>query len=334
MLYLVREYWAVLIMMFAFFYAPQQILATELDSDVAKVRSEFIQPITFPTDLDLRKVELGHKLFHDVRLSSDQTISCASCHDLNSGGVDGIPKSFGVGGVEGDANSPTVFNSGLNYSQFWDGRAATLEEQVNGPINNPKEMASSWPQVISRLKPVPDYISKFKALYDDGITAANVRDAIATFERSLNTVNAPFDQFLRGDNGAISEEEAKGYDLFKSYGCVACHQGQSVGGNMFQKFGVMGNYFSDRGAMNRADLGRFNVSGDELDRHVFKVPSLRLAVLTAPYFHDGSAKTLHDAIDVMAKYQLGRHISDEDVKLIIKFLHTLVGNYQGKRLGE
>jgi len=321
-------------MVFFTFYIPQQVLAAELDAEIGMVRTEFIQPIPLPSGLDSGKVELGHELFHDVRLSSDQTISCASCHGLDSAGVDGLPRSFGVGGVEGDINSPTVFNSGLNYSQFWDGRAATLEEQVNGPINNPKEMASNWPQVISRLKVVPDYVNKFKAVYADGITAANVRDAIATFERSLNTVNAPFDQFLRGDNAAINEEEAKGYDLFKSYGCVACHQGRNVGGNMFQKFGVMGDYFSDRGGISRADLGRFNVSGDELDRHVFKVPSLRLTVLTAPYFHDSSAKTLHDAIDVMAKYQLGRHISDEDVKLIIKFLHTLVGNYQGKRLGE
>jgi len=298
------------------------------------VRSEFIQPVPYPSELSSDKVALGEELFHDVRLSGDQRISCASCHNLASGGVDGLPRSIGVGGAEGDTNAPTVFNSGLNYSQFWDGRALTLEEQVSGPITNAKEMASNWPDVISRLNSDPAYVEKFFTIYNDGINAVNVSDALATFERSLNTVNSRFDQFLRGSVHAISDDEKKGYELFKSYGCVSCHQGQNVGGNVFQKFGVMKDYFADRGGKTRADFGRFNVTGDELDKHSFKVPSLRLAVLTAPYFHDGSAKTLHEAIDVMAKYQLGRSMPDDDAELIIKFLTTLVGSYKGEALYE
>ena len=301
---------------------------------MAAVRSGFIQPVPYPHSLNPAKVALGETLFHDTGLSGDNTVSCASCHGLDTGGVDGMPRSFGVNGAEGDINTPTVFNSALNYSQFWDGRAAALEEQINGPITNPKEMASNWSQVIGYLQADADYMRKFSAIYEADISADHVRDAIATFERSLNAVDSRFDQYLRGDDQAISDDEVKGFELFKSYGCVACHQGQNVGGNMFQKFGIMGDYFADRGSLTHADLGRFNVTGDELDRHVFKVPSLRLAVLTAPYLHDGSAKTLHEAIDVMAKYQLGRHLPDEDADLIIKFLHTLVGSYKGKSLDE
>ncbi len=316
------------------FFSCQSALAEGSGIDVNAVRSEFIQPVPYAPGPDDGKASLGETLFHETRLSSDNKISCASCHELDSGGVDGLVRSIGVGGVEGDINAPTVFNAGLNYSQFWDGRADTLEEQINGPINNPKVMASNWPDVIAQLKSDPGYVGEFNAIYNDGITADNVRNAIATFERSLNVVDSRFDQFLRGDKEAISKDELKGYELFKSYGCVACHQGQNVGGNMFQKFGIMDDYFADRSAVTRVDFGRFNVSGDEIDRHVFKVPSLRLAVLTAPYFHDGSAETLDEAINVMARYQLGRHILDEDVELIIKFLGTLVGNYKGKPLRE
>lgn len=302
--------------------------------DVDAVRSEFIQPVPYPDGLNSDKVSLGERLFHETRLSGDNSISCASCHVLDSGGVDGLPHSFGVNDIEGDINTPTVFNSGLNYSQFWDGRAATLEEQINGPISNPKEMASNWPEVISRLKADQGYAASFAAIYENGINADNIRDAIATFERSLNAVDSRFDQYLRGDDQAITDDERKGYELFKSYGCVACHQGQNVGGNMFQKLGIMGDYFADRGNETEADLGRFNVTRDKMDRHVFKVPSLRLSVLTAPYLHDGSAETLQAAIEVMAEYQLGRNIPDQDTGLIIKFLHALTGSYKGKPLHE
>jgi len=291
-----------------------------------------IQPIPQISHLDARKIALGDRLFHDGRLSSDNSVSCAHCHALDQGGVDGLKHSFGVGGREGPINSPTVFNSGFSLAQFWDGRATTLEDQIEGPIHAEKEMASSWPEIIAKLSQDKQYQSDFKAIYRSGINAANIKDAIAEFERSLATPNSRFDQYLRGDNAAITEDEKRGYALFGEYGCISCHQGVSVGGNMYQTFGVMGDYFKDRGNITKVDYGRFNVTGREEDRYVFKVPSLRLVALTAPYFHDGSKEKLEEAIKIMAKYQLGRKIPDEEIRLIVKFLRTLAGEYRGETL--
>lgn len=293
---------------------------------------EPIQPIPLNVKLNPDKVALGERLFNEVKLSHDNTISCASCHNLSAGGSDHQVYSLGTGGAASDVNSPTVFNSGFNFRQFWDGRAKTLEDQVEGPINHPKEMASNWPEVIGKLGKDPSYVAAFAKLYPDGISSAAIKDAIATFERSLITPNSRFDQYLRGNENAITEEEKAGYLLFKQYGCTACHQGMNVGGNMFQTFGVTADYFSERGGESKADLGRFNVTGNEEDLHTFRVPSLRLVVLTPPYLHDGTAQTLEEAIDVMGKYQLGRPIAPEDKKLIIKFLYTLPGEYKGKPL--
>jgi cytochrome c peroxidase len=229
-------------------------------------------------------------------------------------------------------NSPTVFNSSLNFVQFWDGRAATLEEQVEGPVHGHVEMDSNWPDVIRKLSEDKTYPAQFKAVFGGGITADNIKQAIAEFERSLLTPNSRFDRYLRGDASAITEDEKYGYQMFKHYGCVSCHQGAAVGGNMYQTLGIMGDYFKDRGNVTKADYGRFNVTGLGEDRYLFKVPSLRMAVLTAPYFHDGSKETLEDAIEAMAKYQLGRKIPDEDIRRIEAFLYTLVGEYNGVSL--
>jgi cytochrome c peroxidase len=293
---------------------------------------EPIRPIASETNLDPRKVALGDKMFHDKRLSKDNTMSCAGCHNLATGGVDGLPSSIGVGGARGPINAPTVFNSSLNFRQFWDGRAASLEEQAAGPVHNPKEMASNWAEVLGKLSQDAALVGQFKAVYPDGLQSKNIQDAIAVFERSLTTPNARFDKYLKGDKTALSADELRGYQLFKAYGCVACHQGVNMGGNMFQTFGVMGDYFKKRGDITDADFGRYNVTKNEHDKHVFKVPSLRNIALTAPYFHDGSAKTLSDAVDVMFKYQLGRPASTQDKELIVKFLHTLTGEYNGKPL--
>ena len=293
---------------------------------------EPIKPISPELKLDARKVALGDRLFHDKRLSKDNSMSCASCHNLSGGGVDGLPSSIGVGGARGPINAPTVFNSSLNFRQFWDGRAASLEEQAAGPVHNPKEMGSNWAEVLGKLSQDAAMVSQFKAVYPDGLQSKNIQDAIAVFERSLTTPNARFDKYLKGDTTALSPDELRGYQLFKAYGCVACHQGVNMGGNMFQTFGVMGDYFNKRGNLTEADLGRFSVTKNESDKHVFKVPSLRNIALTAPYFHDGSAKTLNDAVDVMFKYQLGRSASLQDKELIVKFLHTLTGEYNGKPL--
>jgi cytochrome c peroxidase len=240
----------------------------------------------------------------------------------------------GIGGAKGPINAPTVFNAGLNFRQFWDGRANSLEEQVSGPVHNPKEMGSSWTEVLAKLSQDKELVAQFKDSFPDGVLAKNVQESLAVFQRSLVTPNSRFDKYLLGDNKALSAEELKGYQLFKSYGCIACHQGAAVGGNMFQVFGVMGDYFKKRGGVNEADLGRYNVTKNEADKHMFKVPSLRNVAVTAPYFHDGSAKTLSDAVDVMFKYQLGRPGSPQDKELIVKFLHTLTGEYKGKPVGS
>jgi len=294
--------------------------------------NEPIRPLPEILNLDPQKVALGEKLFHDPVLSGDGTVSCASCHDLATGGVDRKVRSTGVKSRVGRINTPTVFNTGFHSKLFWDGRSNSLEAQIDGPLLATDEMASSWPQVIANLERSVSYRDEFGALYAAGITEDTVKDAIATFERSLYTPNARFDRYLRGDEGAITAEEAAGYQLFKTYGCVKCHQGMTVGGNHFDTFGVIGDYFTDRGHLTKEDFGRFNVTGDEEDRFKFKVCSLRNVVLTPPYFHDGSAATLEEAVRIMARYQLGRRVSEVDVRLIVKFLGTLTGEYKGKPL--
>ena len=269
----------------------------------------------------------------DAAYAGFATGNCAHCHELDEmGGGDGLKRSFGVEGRVGLVNSPTVFNAALNFAQFWDGRAPTLEDQVAGPITAHGEMASKWPQVIEKLEADTYYKKTFARLYKTGITVANIKHAIAEFERTLLTPNSRFDQYLKGDEKAITSEEKHGYQLFKEYGCTACHQGANVGGNLFQVLGVMGDYYGDHKIENDADLGRFNVTGNPADRHRFKVPSLRLSVLTAPYFHNGAYDSLYEAIRTMAKYQLGREIPDADVLAIISFLYTLPGEYRGKSL--
>lgn len=269
------------------------------------------------------KVELGRALFSDARLSRDGTLSCSSCHVLALGGADGLALSRGVGGRLGAANTPTVYNSAYNFRQFWDGRARSLEEQIDGPVQNGVEMATSWPAILATLQQT-DYALRFRVVYRDGLTAANIKSALAEYERSLVTTGSRFDRFLRGDAAVLNAEEKRGYELFKSHGCVSCHQGANVGGNMFETLGVMGDYFGDRGHVTEVDFGRYNVTRREEDRFKFKVPSLRLVTLTAPYFHDGSAATLDQAIDVMARYQLGYRLSPADRRSIIVFLGTMV----------
>jgi len=305
---------------------PSQEDSASSPPEESGYRSEPIQPLVMPTDLDPDLVVLGGELFHDVRLSVDNTLSCASCHSIADGGDDGRKTSIGVGGAVGPINAPTVLNSGFNIAQFWNGRAETLEEQANGPVTHPGEMGSDWADVLVKLSEDDTYPARFARAFDDGLTDLNVRRAIAEYERSLVTVDSPFDRWLGGEEGALSEEALAGYELFKQYGCIACHQGRNVGGNMYQSFGVMGDYFADRGDITEVDAGRFAVTGNEIDRFRFRVPSLRTAAVTAPYFHDGTASTLPDAIRVMGRYQLGRRLSDSDVSLLEAFLHSLMGD--------
>lgn len=285
--------------------------------------SEPLQPLPTPQGLLPARVELGRRLFHEPRLSRDGSVSCASCHDLSRGGTDRLPRSRGIGGAEGDLNAPTVLNSGLNLAQFWDGRAATLEEQVDGPLLSPKEMGSTWPAALGALAADGTYVSAFRHAYREGITPDTVRDAIAAFERSLLTPS-PFDDYLLGSDGALTPDQARGYALFKDLGCASCHQGANVGGNMYQTLGKVRDYYADDQG-RPADQGRYNVTRLERDRHRFKVPSLRNVALTAPYLHDGSAQRLEDAVAVMATYQLGIELSGEEERLLVAFLGSLSG---------
>ncbi|WP_339475683.1 MULTISPECIES: cytochrome-c peroxidase [unclassified Pseudomonas] len=298
----------------------------------AEPLDEPLKPLPPIPTLDPKRVQLGLRLFNDPRLSVNNTLSCASCHRLDKGGADDKPFSLGFDGKPVEVNTPTVFNASLNFHQFWDGRVDTLEEQVHVVVTSPVEMGSTWESVVKRIADDPGYAKDFKDAYPDGVTKSNVQGALADYERTLQTPNSRFDQYLLGDTDILTPREKFGYQRFKEYGCIACHQGVNVGGNMFQKFGVMGDYFKDRGNPTRADEGRFNITGDDDDRQVFKVPSLRNVAVTAPYFHDASAPTLEHAVEVMFKYQLGREPLKNDTALIVEFLKTLTGESEGKPL--
>jgi cytochrome c peroxidase len=264
-------------------------------------------------------VELGEKLYRDNLLSSNKSQSCNTCHKLDNFGVDNLPTSKGAEGKNGARNSPTVYNSSLNFVQFWDGRAATLEEQAIGPIFNPVEMnMTSEEQLITRLKSVKEYTELFSKAFGkekDLVTVKNVGAAIAAFERTLLTPSR-FDKFLEGKHDIFTNSEIKGFKTFVNIGCASCHSGVGIGGGMYQKLGLVKPYKTN-------DLGRFTVTKNESDKYVFKVPSLRLVKNTFPYFHDGSVKTLEEAVKLMAKHQLGKELSDADVKSIVTFLQTL-----------
>jgi cytochrome c peroxidase len=274
---------------------------------------------------DPARAEIGARLFTDSRLSSNGRMACASCHNLAKGGADGNRYALGVRGQPTLTNVPTVLNAALNFRQSWNGRAGSLEAQIDDVMQNPDELGATWDHVLRTVASDGVYRSSFAAAYKDGVTRENIRDALASYQRTLITPNSRFDRYLLGDADAITPAEKAGYAKFKQYGCVACHQGVNVGGNMYQKFGVMGNYFARRGNLSDADLGRFLVTKLEADKHVFKVPSLRNVARTAPYFHDGSVATLEEAVAVMFRYQLGSVATPEDRSAIVLFLNTLNG---------
>jgi len=296
---------------------------------------EPIQPLPLTVEADEQKVALGDKLFHDTRLSGDNTLSCASCHGLDKGGTDQAKFATGVNNQLGPINSPTVYNSSYNHVQFWDGRAADLFEQADGPVNNPIEMASNWEQVIGKIKDDPYYQQAFAQLYGDGMTEKNIRNAIATFEETLITPNSAFDKYLMGDKQAISEQQRRGYATFVTTGCTSCHMGPAVGGQDYQKMGKRDDYFAARGTgVLEADLGRFNVTKKEEHRHFFKVPILRNIEVTQPYFHDGTVTKLSDAIEKMATYQLNAQLTESQIADVEAFLRALTGEYKGVPVTE
>ncbi|MFP3890521.1 cytochrome-c peroxidase [uncultured Ralstonia sp.] len=287
----------------------------------AALRNEPIQPIDPPVIDNPAKVELGKNLFFDPRLSRSGAIACASCHDLSRGGTDNLTSSIGDRWQRGPINAPTVLNARYNFVQFWDGRAKDLQQQAGGPIENPVEMASTHKLAVETIASIPQYRAEFKRVYgSDGVDIDRLTGAIAAFEETLVTPNARFDQWLKGDDRAISKQELAGYQLFKSAGCIACHTGPAVGGTMFQKMGLVAPY-----ATRNPSIGRADVTGKAEDRHVFKVPTLRNIALTYPYFHDGGAQTLDEAVHTMGRVQLGRTFTTDEAQQIVAFLHTLTG---------
>ena len=293
--------------------------------------NEPVRPIDETLEYDEAKAALGFALFHDSRLSVDNTVSCASCHALETAGVDNLQYSQGVNGQFGGVNAPTVYNAVYNFVQFWDGRAQTLAAQAAGPPLNPVEMASeSFEQIIAKLRSDKKFAKAFTAVYSDGITEANITDAIEQFERSLVTPNSAFDKWLRGDDSALTSEELKGYELFKKYDCATCHVGPNLGGLSYELMGLRRHYFAERGLeLTNEDNGRFKETLQERDRHRFKVPVLRNVEHTWPYYHDGTRLTLEDAVRDMGLYQSGVELTETEVAEITAFLKTLTGEYKG-----
>lgn len=270
---------------------------------------------------------MGKTLYYDARLSKDGNVSCDSCHILAEFGVDNLPTSPGDDGELGTRNSPTVLNAALHLAQFWDGRAKDVEEQAGMPIMNPIEMGiPSEEFLVERLAAIPGYPEAFAAAFPDDETPlryGNIARALAAFERTLLTPSR-FDHYLRGDLEALTEDEKEGLRIFKKVGCTACHNGMTAGGHTFRKFGLNEPYW-EHTLSPRQDDGRFAVTGEETDRYVFKVASLRNVEMTYPYFHDGSVEGLEDAVRVMAALQIGADLSDTQASQLAAFLRTLTG---------
>ncbi len=299
-----------------------------------EVMQQTLQPLPEEHGQDMAKAELGDKLFHDVRLSRNNTVSCATCHDLATGGTDQLPVSIGIDDQRVPVNSPTVFNSGFNIKQFWDGRAATLEEQAGGPVTDPAEMDSTWEEAAEKLAQDEAFTEEFEAVYPDGYSAENFEDAIATFERTLITPS-PFDDYLKGDEDALTAEQVRGYELFKEHSCVMCHAGVNIGGQSFELMGLRGDYFGDRDQeITDADYGRYNVTEDEYDRHRFKTPTLRNVALNFPYMHDGTVETMEEAVDVMMEYMVDDVLATDERGAIVAFLESLTGELDGVPLDD
>lgn len=295
---------------------------------IPEFANEPVQPLMDSIPVDPVKVALGFKLYHDTRISADNTVSCATCHPLDKAGVDGLKTSTGIYDQKGGINAPTVYNAALNtVGQFWDGRAKDLQAQAGGPPLDALEMGSNWEQITGKLKEDKDMVKEFAALYPEGITEATITDAIAEFEKTLLTPNCRFDRYLKGDKSALTAEEIKGYELFKTNNCATCHVGVNLGGQSFEYMGIVADYFKDRGTPlhNNKDYGYFNLTQDSTDFQRFKTPTLRNVALTAPYLHDGTALTLQDATKSMLKYQTGKEVSDSEIDLIVGFMNTLTG---------
>lgn len=293
--------------------------------------NETIRPIPCKVDYDPAKAALGKVLYNDTRLSADGTISCATCHSIETAGVDNKRYSEGIDGQKGGVNAPTSFNAVFNFVQFWDGRAATLAEQAGGPPLNPVEMGSKdFDEISARIAEDKEFTKLFTAVYPEGLCQATITDAIAEYEKTLLTPDSPFDQYLKGNKEAMTAEQIEGYDIFKDYSCATCHAGVNMGGLSYELMGQRANYFEDRelnlkSGLTDGDNGRWAQTGVERDRYRFKTPSLRNVALTWPYYHDGSVETLEEAVSKMAKFQVGRTMPEDKVLKVKAFLEAQTG---------
>lgn len=281
-----------------------------------------LQPLPAVVAGEPRRVALGRDLFFEPALSRDRSLTCASCHLFSQGGADPRARALGIDGKATTFNVPSVFNLAYDAAYNWNGRVRDLRAHAELPLAS--LMGMSGEAVVAALAAEADYGARFAAAYADGLTLANVADALAAYEWTLVTPDAPLDRYLLGQRDALGPDERAGYELFHAIGCVSCHQGINVGGNLFQRFGV----FHDphpAGAWTEADVGRYAVTRREEDRGVFRVPSLRNVALTAPYFHDGSVAELREAVQIMGMVQLGIVLGDEQVAHLVAFLGALTG---------
>ena len=294
----------------------------------AEFVNEPIRPIPDSVPYDPAKAELGKVLYNDTRLSADGTISCASCHAIETYGVDNERYSDGINGQLGGVNAPTSFNAVFNFVQFWDGRAATLAEQAGGPPLNPVEMGSKdFEEIAARIAQDKVFTKRFVAVYPEGLSQETITDAIAEYEKTLVTPNCLFDRYLKGDAQAMTAEQVEGYEIFKDYSCATCHCGVNMGGLSYELMGKRANYFEDReltlkSGLTDGDNGRWAQTGVERDRYRFKTPTLRNVAMTWPYYHDGSVETLEQAISMMSTYQVGRKMSEDKVAKVKAFLEA------------
>lgn len=297
-----------------------------------ELKEHVIHPVPKSHNEDPAKVAIGGKMYNEKRLSKDDSLACAGCHELDKGGTDQLPVSKGVGDQLGPINAPTVFNAVFHTKQFWDGRAADLQEQADGPVNNPLEMASNWEEACPKLNADEALKQEFTAVYPEGFSKDTVTNAIATFEKTLITPNCAYDRYLEGDENALNAEAKAGLALFMDFGCAMCHVGKAMGGQSFEKMGRMADYFADRGNITDADHGRFSVTKNEADKFKLKTPGLRNIAITFPYFHDASTDDLGEAVAVMTKYQVGRTVTEKEQAEFVAFLKSLTGELNGRPL--